>query len=398
MDAVETKDDMPVLDDGRDDASPGEESFTPAVVISPIPGKYDDIFQTFSDDSLSMRTIDRYAIVDLPIASIKEVRDLPSHSIDTQHEQYSSYTETLPMVKRVSFSQERHQVFEFEMEDSVNSFMPNDVEVGKHPGEGISISPEKVGCQPLERVLNSCSLADSLEDVSVKEVVLSDPTPTADVTTTETSARTVAVEESTVEHPELIADKIDPDSEIVAASIEDKIGEPASKDDKKRFPFLRLKGKVKKHPAPATKEPTTGTTLKETTDPKPSSNPTPSITEKVIDTLDTTPVAEPDPAPLCDVRKAAATVVAMLLSGACLALPMFCATAESCCENDDPICELEESKNVITDDTEQRTPERGKRRVRQSSMMPRNISANEENEEESFFGGSVRIVIFLCQL
>lgn len=173
---------------------------------------------------------------------------MPSHSIDTQHEQYSSYTKTLPMVKRVSFSQERHQVLEFEMEDSVNSFVPNDVEVEKQPGEGVSISPEKVGSQPLERMLNSCSLADSLEDVSVKEAVLSDTTPTAGVTTTATSARRAAVEDSTVEHPELSADKIDTDSVITAASIADKIGESASKDDKKRFRFLGLKKRVKSIP------------------------------------------------------------------------------------------------------------------------------------------------------
>jgi hypothetical protein len=413
-DAVETVRYTSMLDDPRDHPPQAEEAITSSEIVFPCPGKYDDLLESFSDGSSSMRISDRYASVDLPPASVEEVRDLPSDSIDAQLEKYSSNTKSLPMVRRVSFSQESHQVLEFEVEDSVNSFVPNDLGVGNQPGEGVFISPEKVSNQSLGGVVNSYSLADSLEDVSVKEATLSDPTPTAGLTTTATSTGRVVVEESTVVHPDLSGDKMDTNSENAAASIAGKIRELATKGSKKCFRLLGLKKRVKKNTASATPKPTT--TLKETTTPKTSTNPKPSITEEVTDTPDTMPVAVPDPAPICCISEAAATVVAALWTDACLALPMYCATAEPFHEDNDSISELEENQNVITDDTpteesksvitedtpstedikQNSTPTSEKRRVRQSSIMPRNSSTNEEDEEASFFGGSVRMLRFLC--
>jgi hypothetical protein len=42
-------------------------------------------------------------------------------------------------------------------------------------------------------------------------------------------------------------------------------------------------------------------------------------------------------------------------------------------------------------------PKSGKQSVQLDSIMPRNISVNEEDEEDSFFGGSVRMLMLLCQ-
>jgi hypothetical protein len=80
-DAVETENGTSIEDDARDDA--------PAVIVSPSPRENVEIFQSDSDDSLSVRTIDRYDInlthndsaqeaYDQPGASAKEARDLPS--------------------------------------------------------------------------------------------------------------------------------------------------------------------------------------------------------------------------------------------------------------------------------------------------------------------------------